>query len=258
MSGSEGGGGVRILLVPEDGGASRSFSLSRRGLRLLAGAAVLTVVLLGAVVGSWWYLAARAARAHELQDRVVTLEGQQARIGALAARLRQVEDRYDRIRTLFGSDTAEIPSYVWLPSIGAGGDPGGDSPDEASLPTSWPLTERGFITQPLLRGGGAEHQGMDIAVPTDSYIRAAGAGTVVDVGEDPVYGRFIAVEHRDGYRTLYAHASQTLVTRGQRVRRNEVIGLTGSTGRSTAPHLHFEILKDGEPVDPLTMVSQPS
>lgn len=258
MSGSESGGGVRILVVPQDGGSSRSFNLSRRRLRALVGAAVVAAALLAGIVGSWWYFAARAARAEELQERLAALEGQQARIGTLAARLRQVEDRYERIRGLFGSDNAELPSYVWLPSIGGTRDPASDSPAEASLPTSWPLTERGFITQPLLRGGGSEHQGMDIAVPTDSYIRAAGAGTVVDVGEDPVYGRYIAVEHRDGYRTLYAHASETLVTPGQRVRRNEVIGLTGSTGRSTAPHLHFEIVKDGEPVDPLTMVNQPS
>lgn len=219
---------------------------------------MVVALLLAGVAGSWWYMAARAARADELEARVAELEQREAQVGALAARMREVEERYGRIRALFGSDTAAVPSYVWLPSIAATRGAGGDPPDEASLPTSWPLTERGFITQPLLQGSDSEHQGLDIAVPTDSYIRAAGAGTVVDVGEDPVYGRFIAVEHRDGYRTLYAHASYTLVTRGQRIRRNEVIGLTGSTGRSTAPHLHFEILKDGEPVDPLTMVTQPS
>jgi murein DD-endopeptidase len=57
---------------------------------------------------------------------------------------------------------------------------------------------------------------------------------------------------------VYAHASAILVDRGQGVRRGEVIGLTGSSGRSTAPHLHFEILLDGLPVDPLTLVEQPS
>jgi murein DD-endopeptidase MepM/ murein hydrolase activator NlpD len=98
---------------------------------------------------------------------------------------------------------------------------------------------------------------LDIAVPTDSYVRAAGAGTVVDVGEGPVYGRFVVVDHGDGYTTLYGHASMTLVTRGEQVRQNEVIALSGSTGRSTAPHLHFEVLHDGEAVDPLTLVHQP-
>jgi murein DD-endopeptidase MepM/ murein hydrolase activator NlpD len=114
------------------------------------------------------------------------------------------------------------------------------------------------VTQGLLEGEGTSHPGLDIAVPADSYVRAAGAAIVVDVGEDAVYGRFVTLDHGDGYRTLYAHASETLVEPGQRVRRNEVIALSGSTGRSTAPHLHFEILLNGEAVDPLSMVKPPS
>jgi murein DD-endopeptidase MepM/ murein hydrolase activator NlpD len=79
----------------------------------------------------------------------------------------------------------------------------------------------------------------------------------VEAGEDPVYVRYLVLEHDAGYRSLYAHASLLLVDRGDTVRRNEVIALTGSTGRSTAPHLHFELIQDGEPVDPLSMVVQP-
>ena len=80
---------------------------------------------------------------------------------------------------------------------------------------------------------------------------------MVDVGEDEVYGRFVVLDHGGGYTSLYGHASLTLVVRGQQVRQREVIALSGSTGRSTAPHLHFEILLDGEVVDPLTLVTQP-
>jgi murein DD-endopeptidase MepM/ murein hydrolase activator NlpD len=98
---------------------------------------------------------------------------------------------------------------------------------------------------------------MDIAVATDSYIRASGAGQVLRTGVDPIYGRFVVLDHGQGYQTVYAHASMILVNRGQTVRRGEVIGLTGSSGRSTAPHLHFEVLLDGLPVDPLTLVEQP-
>ena len=114
------------------------------------------------------------------------------------------------------------------------------------------------MTQNLLEGGDGEHPGLDIAVPSQSYIRAAGAGTIEEAGTDPVYGNFVTVDHGEGYLTLYAHASEILVQAGQRVRRNEVIALTGSTGRSTAPHLHFEIRLDGETVDPLTLVDPPA
>jgi murein DD-endopeptidase MepM/ murein hydrolase activator NlpD len=81
---------------------------------------------------------------------------------------------------------------------------------------------------------------------------------VIDVGEDAVYGRFVVIDHGDGYATLYGHASTTLVNLGQSVRERQVIALSGSTGRSTGPHLHFEVLVNGEPVDPLTVVDQPS
>jgi murein DD-endopeptidase MepM/ murein hydrolase activator NlpD len=78
------------------------------------------------------------------------------------------------------------------------------------------------------------------------------------VEEDAVYGNFVTVDHGEGYLTLYAHASEIFVEPGQRVRRNEVIALTGNTGRSTAPHLHFEIRLNGETVDPLTLVDPPA
>jgi murein DD-endopeptidase MepM/ murein hydrolase activator NlpD len=186
------------------------------------------------------------------------MQGDQARLKTLADELEGLEQQYGRIRALFGSDTA-VASDLWLPpsALARGGRtiPAGAAED--GRPTSWPLTERGFVTQTVMEGDIGEHSGIDIAVPTDAYIRAAGPGTVVDVGEDRVYGRFVLLDHGQGYRSLYAHASTTFVERGRRVRRNEVIALTGSTGRSTAPHLHFEILMNGAPVDPLTLVQQP-
>jgi murein DD-endopeptidase MepM/ murein hydrolase activator NlpD len=67
----------------------------------------------------------------------------------------------------------------------------------------------------------------------------------------------VRIDHENGYETLYAHASDTSVELGEEVRKNEVIALSGSTGISTAPHLHFEILLEGEPFDPLELVQQP-
>ena len=95
-------------------------------------------------------------------------------------------------------------------------------------------------------------------MPADSYIRASAPGSVVESGDDPVYGRYIVLDHGNGYRTRYAHANLLLVEEGAQVRRHEVIALSGSTGRSTAPHLHFEILLDGVAVDPLSLVRQPA
>jgi murein DD-endopeptidase MepM/ murein hydrolase activator NlpD len=248
---------LTIMVVPDRGQESRNFRLSYGWLRVMAGVAALVAVALTLVAGSWWYLAARAARVAELEDQVRTLEAERARIQELGAELEMIERQYGKIRDLFGPATPTTPSDVWLPPSDGGSRraPTPRNTASASIPTGWPLTERGFVTQGLLDTG--DHPGVDIAVPTDSYVRASGAGTVVDVGEDPVYGYFVVLDHGEGYTSIYGHASLTLVTRGQRVRRNEVIALSGSTGRSTAPHLHFEILLNGEAVDPLTLVHQP-
>lgn len=247
---------LTIMLVPDRGQESRNFRLSYGLLRALAGVAALVALALTLVAGSWWYLAARAARAAQLEEQVRALEADRARIQDLAQQLETIERQYGKIRGLFGTSAPAAPSDVWLPPTSEGRrQPTPRNTASASIPSSWPLTEAGFVTQGLLDAG--DHPGIDIAVPTDSYVRASGAGTVVDLGEDTVYGFFVVLDHGEGYTSLYGHASLILVDRGQRVRRNEVIALSGSTGRSTAPHLHFEILLNGEAVDPLTLVHQP-
>jgi len=250
---------LSVIVVPDGGRESRTYHVSYRALRVAAAIVLAVGTLLGLMAGSWWYLAARAARVASLEDELVTLAEERERLVAFATQLDELERRYEQIRDLFGSGAGQVASDLWLPPPAGGSRRSdGQADPEGSLPSSWPLTQRGFVTQGLLEGQGASHPGLDIAVPAGSYIRAAGAGIVVDVGEDTVYGRFVTLDHDDGYRTLYAHASETTVELGQRVRRNEVIALSGSTGRSTAPHLHFEIQLNGEAVDPLTMVKQPS
>lgn len=247
---------LTIMLVPDRGQESHNYRLSYALLRMLAGVAALVALALTLVAGSWWYLAARAAQATQLEQQVRDLETERDRIQELSRQLEAIESQYGKVRDLFGLSAPDTPSDVWLPPVNEGRRaPLPRNTASASIPSSWPLTERGFVTQGLLDEG--DHPGVDIAVPTDSYVRASGAGTVVDVGDDPIYGLFVVLDHGEGYTSLYGHASLTLVSRGQRVRRNEVIALSGSTGHSTAPHLHFEILLNGEAVDPLTLVHQP-
>ena len=95
------------------------------------------------------------------------------------------------------------------------------------------------------------HWGMDFAAPTGTEIFATGDGEVVEVKKKyNGYGHHIRIRHGFGYETLYAHMSKILVRRGQRVERGEVIGLVGSTGTSVAPHLHYEVFKEGKRVNP--------
>lgn len=248
--------GLRVILVPEDGRDSVTLRLSRRRLRLLVALGIGLVAAVAVLAGTWWYMAARAYQVPELEAELAQLREGEAQITALAARLQELESRYDRIRYMFGIDTAQILPELWRPP--ASGSRSSPQDPQGSLPISWPLTDPGYVTQSLLEGAEGEHPGLDIAIASGSYIRAAGAGVVSDTGQDPVYGNFVTIDHGEGYLTLYAHASEVFVEEGRRVRRNEVIALTGNTGRSTAPHLHFEIRLNGDTVDPLTLVDPPN
>ncbi len=250
-------GTLTVLLVPGGGRETRTYHFSRRRIRAALALGGALALVLALITGTWWFLAARAFKVAELESQIRALESERSRMDDLAGQLQALEGEYARIRSLFVADTIPRSSELWLPPIGARSQGSGPGSGGASEPTSWPLTERGFITQALLEGARGEHPGLDIAIPTDSYIRAAGDAVVADAAEDPIYGNFVVLDHGGGFRTVYAHASVVLVERGAEVRQNEVIALSGSTGRSTAPHLHFEILRDGVPVDPLTMVRQP-
>lgn len=96
------------------------------------------------------------------------------------------------------------------------------------------------------------HWGMDFTSPRGTPIYAAGDGTVkrADGGSEG-YGKHIRIDHGYGYLTLYAHLSKYNVTRGQKVKRGDLIGFVGSTGRSEAPHLHYEVWKDGDRINPI-------
>ena len=253
---------VTIMVVPEDGSVSRSYRLTYRRLCLLIIAGIVAGITFVGMAGSWWYLAARASQVSDLEVHLEAMGHEQVRLEAVAADLALAEAQYARLRSLLVPSLPVDDGGIWLPSAGGSAS---DSESEgaggvgmATIPSVWPLTEKGVVTQRLLRGVDGGHPGVDIAVQADSYIRAAGGGRVVEVGTDEIYGLFVVIDHEEGYSTVYAHASAQMVQQGQQVRAREVIALSGSSGQSTAPHLHFEILLNGSAIDPLTMVEQPN
>jgi murein DD-endopeptidase MepM/ murein hydrolase activator NlpD len=96
----------------------------------------------------------------------------------------------------------------------------------------------------------ARHSGLDIPAPHGSPILASGGGRVVSAGYRGAYGQAVVIDHGDGLVTLYGHASKLLVRPGDVVMPQQKIALVGSTGRSTGPHLHFEVIRDGKRVEP--------
>ncbi|HTF99831.1 MAG TPA: M23 family metallopeptidase [Nitrospirota bacterium] len=108
----------------------------------------------------------------------------------------------------------------------------------------------GMRTHPV-GGFRGRHTGIDLRAKEGTRIAAAAEGTVLQTGEGENIGRFIIIGHRDGYTTVYGHCSEILTAAGRTVKKGEIIAKSGKTGRTTGPHLHFEIRKNGVPQNPL-------
>jgi len=107
----------------------------------------------------------------------------------------------------------------------------------------------GWRVDPFL-GVRAFHEGLDFSADVGQPIKATAAGIVVAAEITPEYGNIVRISHGSGLETRYAHASKLLVKEGDRIKKNQVIALVGNTGRSTGPHLHYEIRMNGESLDP--------
>lgn len=114
----------------------------------------------------------------------------------------------------------------------------------------WPV--KGVVTSGFGRRRGRNHEGIDIGAKSGTPIRAAAAGEVKFSGWGPTgYGKMIIIKHPNELTTVYAHNSRNLVPKGRKVSKGQIIGLVGSTGRSTGPHLHFEVRNHTHPKDPI-------
>ena len=124
-----------------------------------------------------------------------------------------------------------------------------------TLPSLYPVdvpyrsSSYGWRHDPIL-GIRAFHSGLDFSAATGEPIKATASGIVTASGIAPDYGKFIKINHGDGLETRYAHASKLLVKEGDIVSKEQIIALVGSTGRSTGPHLHYEIRLHGQSLDP--------
>jgi len=116
----------------------------------------------------------------------------------------------------------------------------------------WPAP--GSVSSSFGPRGNARHDGIDIAAPEGTPVRAALDGTVAYVGSLRGYGKVVILSHDDGLTTVYAHNSKNLVDPGARVRRGTVIASVGQTGRTTGPNLHFEVRKNNQARDPLVFL----
>jgi murein DD-endopeptidase MepM/ murein hydrolase activator NlpD len=173
-------------------------------------------------------------------------EGMSAQIPDLSAMLARLEQRVD----LRESQLSALENVILAREL-----------HEEIHPEGRPVA-KGFISSYFgeradpFDGLEAFHKGVDFAGSAGSPVTAVAAGVVTWAGERTGYGKLVEINHGDGFTTRYAHNERTLVTVGQTVKRGESVALMGSTGRSTGPHVHFEVLRNGRQVDPLSFIGR--
>ena len=130
----------------------------------------------------------------------------------------------------------------------------------AATPSIWPVT--GWLSSPYggrrdpFTGQNDFHPGLDISAEQGEAVRAPADGTVASAGASGNYGNLLVLDHGFGIVTRYGHLSRFAVSPGQQVKRGDVIAFVGTTGRSTSPHLHYEILMNGQLTNPLRLLAQ--
>jgi murein DD-endopeptidase MepM/ murein hydrolase activator NlpD len=226
----------------------------------LLGSAALLLLIITALYGP---LVRAAARVPGMERELARLRADNTRVRELSAAVDSAESRYAQVRQMMGGGIVRDPSskssqLPVAPPIRARLAAVVAAEAGISAPRHWPLDESGYITRGQVKAGGRDeaHPGIDIAVAIGSMVRASGGATVAQAGEDPEYGLYVLLDHSEEYQSMYGHLSRILVTPNATVESGQVIGLTGNSGRSTAPHLHFEIRQRGLSLDPLAMVKE--
>ena len=166
-------------------------------------------------------------------------------LGAIATRYHSSVEELVRLNRLADPNRIEVGQELVLPVRTMAS---GRTGSESGL--AWPVAAA--VSSPFGRRDGRPHDGIDLVVPDGTEVHAAADGRVVYSGHQLAgYGNLVILRHDDHLLTVYAHNSRLLVSEGATVHRGEVISISGHSGRSTGPHLHFEVRRDGVPCDPM-------
>jgi len=255
-----------FLIVPQGQEPAINFRLSTFVVRALVSILILWLIaLLIATVfyGKLSYIAVNSSRLEQenekLRDynsKVVEIEKSFKKNLELVAKIASLAgvELYDIDASLLSfEDSLQLDSTGRAILAGLAGD--GVPPlsveelEKLRVPQGRPLY--GWITRGFVDEEGKEkHKGVDIAVKEGTPIAVSATGVVEFIGWDKDFGKLIIVDHENGYKTVYGHNQNIIAREGEKVYKGDIIALSGNSGRSSAPHLHYEIVKDGVAIDP--------
>jgi murein DD-endopeptidase MepM/ murein hydrolase activator NlpD len=256
---------TRIILIPEDDRRSREYSISRG---MVVSLALLVTILAGLVITlliSFAGLLRDARQVRRLQQELDRTQEELGMVRQLNEELEQMRAFQEQLMVMLGVERRAAESAQ--DTLAHRAEAVRNEPPDVMKqvtdlimtppPDLWPL--RGFVTREFQEGDAAHgllpHHGIDLVAPADNPIRAAGKGRVSQAGWDDYLGNFVEIQHGFGYVTVYGHCSRLLVQKGDRIDRSQAIGHLGGTGEASAPHLHFEVWKEGVAVDPRNVMS---
>jgi murein DD-endopeptidase MepM/ murein hydrolase activator NlpD len=254
---------VTILVIPEGSTKTYGKKFSFATLWVLLAAVLLVAATFVFMVVNYSKVYYTALQVEILRHRNQKLEDQWRKIVEIESDLVSIRNTDQQIRKMLGTEqspasltpaTSNAPDLFEQRGISLGGpssapaqpDSGeGPSTSIDMIPTIWPV--RGWLSRLYT----PEHSAVDIAAPTGTPVVATTSGKVTRAGWSDRYGRIIEIENDQGFGTMYGHNSRLLVKEGEVVSQGDVIAFVGSTGLSSAPHLHYEIRVKGKPVDPM-------
>ncbi len=260
---------INVVIAPEDRSGTLTFRLQLGHFYALVIAASVLFVLVAALVVNQAMDEAKLGELKLLRRQNVQLKEKVKRIAAVERKIAELEVVEDKLMVMAGEREAARE----LAPVSVEGEEGArelvtvaegirqfrelvTSRRGVALkaPDGKPV-EKGWVTRGFAENAGLEgysfHNGVDIACPEGTPVSATAPGVVTFAGEDPVYGRLVIIQHGlTGYSTFYGHNRELKVRAGQKVERGDTIAAVGNTGRSSAPHLHYEVRLHGVPVNP--------
>ena len=249
-----------LILMREGQVNSRTLAVSRGKVVGFGSIALVALATTFFVAGGWAGDLASRGHVEALEAEVLDLREENASMAVVAERVVRLEAEYRQLRGVMGGDLGASRRDILLPPLSEEDATARRVTEEQDAARFvWPVVEQWFVTRTFgdtTLAPGDEHVGIDIAVPAGSYVRTTRGGTVEETGDDVAYGLFVKVAHDDEISSLYAHNSWLFVSAGDSVEMGEVIALSGNSGRSTAPHLHVEIEREGTLVDPLDYLAE--
>lgn len=265
---------INVVIAPEDRSGTLTFRMQLRFFYALVILASIVFVLIAGLVVNQAMDEAKLGELELLRRQNGQLKEKVARIAAVEKKITELEVVEDKLMVIAGEREA---ARELAPVSVEGGEPGREVLSAAEgirqfrelatsrrgitlkAPDGNPV-DNGWVTRGFGENAGLEghsfHSGFDVACPEGTPVAATAPGVVTFAGEDPVYGNLVIVQHGlTGYSTFYGHNRELKVRVGQKLNRGDVIALVGSTGRSSAPHLHYEIRLHGVPVNPAKYIT---